>query len=154
MLFNDQNTILQTLCLALFVGVIVFGFVAFVLKLPPFKQPADRREVQRGADGKIVAVGERVRRSSFTLKGTGTVASDTRLLDEGMYKAMYHFPDGVLTAVHLISVDDGDKELLFVKAGEGTAAVHVPRFGRYVVQVEPADSVAAWTIDIMPLGFQ
>lgn len=140
---------------ALVVFVVATTAAYFVLRALDKRRPDHaRRELLRGQDGDLVAVGERKRRASVALCGNGDYTSAAFVLDEGIYKAAYTFHVDVLTSVRLIHVDTGEDEVLFIKAGEGAAGFRVDAYGRYLFTVEPAAPEAAWTLDVTPLGMR
>lgn len=110
-----------------------------------------KREMRLGADGELVAVGERLRGTEFSLKGKGTTASDTVEFMAGVYKFEYEFPAGEMVKIDLINADDAETETVVLKSGAGSVAMTVEVGGRYVFQVDPANETTAWAFTCRPL---
>lgn len=150
-----METVTPTQIITALVVFLVATTAAYVLLRALDKRRPDhaRRELLRGQDGDLVALGERKRRASVALRGSGDLTSAAFMLDEGIYKAAYHFHADVLTSVRLIHVDTGEDEVLFIKSGEGAVGFRVDAYGRYLFTIEPAAPDAAWRLDVTPLGF-
>ncbi|MBC7813090.1 MAG: hypothetical protein H7175_18175 [Burkholderiales bacterium] len=144
---------LEVLCGFTIFALVVVGLLVRYGDRLNFFGPAGKpkRELRLGDDGEVVAVGERLRGTEFSLRGTGTMASDTVELMAGVYKFEYTFPAGEMVKIDLINVDDADTETVVLKSGSGSVAMSVEVGGRYVFQVDPANESTAWSFTCRPL---
>jgi hypothetical protein len=100
-----------------------------------------------GEDGELVSSVSSPSPSWFRFSGRGTNITSAVYLEGGLYSIEYRLSTSTATVIELISVDNPgeSKEILRVSAS-GSQTFRVADSGRYIFQVKPPDSNAAWTI--------
>jgi hypothetical protein len=131
------------------VGLVLVAVVIYSIYR---KFQSDSAEFERRFDFSEEGILERSYNKPFDFQGVGAQTTRTVKLEAGDYRVRYLFPDNVLVKVELLGADDGDGEVIVLKSGSGEAAFSIGAAGRYLLDVDPQDEEAEWTLEISRLG--
>ncbi len=88
---------------------------------------------------------------ALVFSGLAAFESDPFPLQRGSYRLSFWFPEESLVKVELFTADGVDHEVLALRLGEGEETFEIDAPGDYFLVVEPAESEAAWELEITPL---
>lgn len=134
---------------------LIAGILVVLVGVVLYRQRRDespKRKLRYNASGQLVAIEEVIRQQPFRLQGRGTFSTEPVQLEQSTYKVEYQFPEKVLVKVDLLSMRDGEREMILLKRGAGAESFAIGMTGRYVFDIAPVDEEASWVMEISRLG--